>query len=145
MREIKFDVLAVSDTDNNITRYGVERLNEDGNWEYMRSGRDSYLLGTISDNQGNIKFIRRQFTGLHDKNGKEIYEGDIVKFHRFVQELGDGLGITEGEREIICEISFCESGVMLDDVPFFSVGGIHEESFEVIGNIYENRYLLEKQ
>lgn len=91
-----------------------------------------------------------QFTGIKDKNEIEIYEGDIVKLHLFTQELGAGLGVEEGEREMIGVIEYQDLGLSFkeaeDDEEWFylvySPGMIHEESFEVIGNIYENPELL---
>ena len=76
--------------------------------------------------------IWMQFTGLKDKNGKEIYEGDIVK--------GIALG-SFGER--IVEVEFKDGGFY----PFTQGCGkdlylIHFENSEVIGNIYENPELL---
>lgn len=90
-----------------------------------------------------------QFTGIKDKNGKEIYEGDIVKCHKFTQELGENLGVYEGEKEFIAKISFSIYGgtqVELVNGNFMFVWefeeGWHEESLEVIGNIYDNPELL---
>ena len=71
--------------------------------------------------------ILMQFTGLLDKNGKEIYEGDIVKIGRvkFVVEFRDG--------------SFEIIGINVVSVAKIS----HDYSnIEVIGNIYENPELL---
>lgn len=90
-----------------------------------------------------------QFTGLKDINGKEIYEGDILNIHIFTQELGSNLGVTEGEKEFKAEICYQSLGLWLegnkeeesDYIVMFN--GIHEESFEVIGNIHENPNLLE--
>lgn len=65
--------------------------------------------------------IVMQFTGLKDKNGKEIYEGDI--YQTFI----------EGNRPIFI-VEFINGG--------FSVAGLLED-IEVIGNIYENPDLLE--
>lgn len=99
----------------------------------------------------NSSAIYMQYTGLKDKNGKEIYEGDILKCHIFTQELGENLGVTEGEKQFIAEV--CEMGVMGFQVTTKSneSGNLFwydnfedpEEQLEVIGNIYENPELLE--
>lgn len=91
-----------------------------------------------------------QYTGLKDKNGVEIYDGDIVNFHIFTQELGINYGVSEGEKEFKGYICFEELGLAFkqseEDEEWFylvySPGMIHEESFEVIGNIHSNPELL---
>ena len=89
-----------------------------------------------------------QFTGLKDKNGKEIWEGDILKVHIFTQELGESLGVREGEKEFVAEIWYQELGLWLqgnneeDGGYMLWFNGMHEESIEVIGNIFENPALL---
>lgn len=82
-------------------------------------------------------YIIMQYTGLKDKNGKEIYEGDIV----------DGINIDGQEHP---------SGEVVFNAGCFSIKTKHcqhvyepclyeawEEMLFIIGNIYENPELLE--
>jgi len=79
-----------------------------------------------------------QYTGLRDKNGKEIYEGDVLaqnprKYH--VQAHG------EYDSAFVVEWSTINGG---DDADPQSHGyHFDPSSLEVIGNIYENSELLE--
>lgn len=72
---IKLKVFAKFPNDKDFKLWGYEWLNVDGDWTYRRTHRSDHCLGTISDNQGNAKFRRMRFTGLHDGAANEIYEG----------------------------------------------------------------------
>lgn len=78
-----------------------------------------------------------QYTGLKDKNNKEIYEGDIIKLNEpFCNNLDD-------IREIIAEVIYSESSYFLVSKRVgwvASVGSYHKK--EIIGNIFENPELL---
>lgn len=112
-------------------------------------------------NSGLSAYEYMQYIGVDDKNGKEIYEGDIVRMHQF---LFDGC---EYEKEIIVSIEYMEEtacfganliqaeeirkymgyaywGKEKAVIPLCNFYGLHEESFEVIGNVYENADLLKE-
>lgn len=74
-----------------------------------------------------------QYTGLHDENGKEIYEGDIVK------ALISGRWLVG---KVIYEHSGFTIDVMNNKALEFGRRGIIEPWTEVIGNIYNNPELL---
>lgn len=75
------------------------------------------------------KDVLMQYTGLKDKNGKEIYEGDVVKI--------------DGDKKYIGEIKWNVLGFVCD----YGIDGIKNhlpDYVEIIGNIYENPELLTK-
>uniref|UniRef100_A0A6H1ZFP3 Putative YopX protein n=1 Tax=viral metagenome TaxID=1070528 RepID=A0A6H1ZFP3_9ZZZZ len=79
-----------------------------------------------------------QYTGLKDKNGKEIYEGDIVNFQMTRKKLVDHPVMTAFEDETAIYQGAVEWGEF-GWRPF--VDG-KAEKIEIIGNIYENPELL---
>lgn len=99
------------------------------------------------DEVGVSRFIKfknttlMQSTGLFDKNGKEIFEGDIVtdgEFARIVQyhqTLGFYMFDEEGNERF-----FSDSATLED---FEEDAKIVSEILEIIGNVYENPELLE--
>lgn len=88
---------------------------------------DAYLLRTtfLED----IELM--QYTGIKDKNGVEIYEGDII--------------ICKYGPEIMMEVKWVDEGFRtLGKYNGDNYVGYVKNSAEVIGNIYENKNLLEE-
>lgn len=124
MREIKFRVFSKSEG----MRYSFDDWSNDVDvlkdvWKYI----DDYGYFII------------QYTGLKDKNGKEIYEGDIVR-GKFYSDIGVVKWMNER-----CGFFVISNGVGTDIVnrkPFQSAYKMNSCKLEVIGNIYENPELL---
>ena len=75
-----------------------------------------------------------QFTGLRDKHGIDIYEGDIIEFLDF-----SGGSIFSTQPKTICEIKWGKAGYNLPGYGFIFAGN----DCKVVGNIHENPELLE--
>jgi len=127
MREIKFRVW-----NKDYKVMGYDPIIKDGKY-FEIIGND--IWGTSDD------YILMQYTGIKDANGKEIYEGDIVKETK-VYDYSDDIDVN------IYQIIWNEN------ITGFTAEGkngsntIHQNNMgvcEVIGNIYENSNLLESE
>lgn len=82
-----------------------------------------------------------QFTGLYDKNGKEIYEGDIIMC---IGERNDNKGRKYYRKVLFNSGAF---GMKVPEYKFISALCDHvvngKLNWEVVGNIYDNPELLE--
>ncbi|ERR1700744_115012 len=130
------------DIDHHKITYDIDKgfcIFPDGNltniWT-IRSG-PSYI--SQSD-----KFIPMQSTGLKDKNGKEIFEADVLKI-RIAYEEGDEQVTYEVENAVMALIDLKEK-----DVICYTFHHMGNKTFSatidgvIIGNIYENPELLER-
>ena len=107
--------------------------------------RDDALLlsydGFAFDEVPASDFILMQSTGLKDKNGKEIFEGDVVKYE---------VGCNTVTEEVAYDKNFAGFGVRDADIDiiftFLQLADVVDLiSLEVIGNIYQNPELLEEE
>ena len=107
---------------------------------YMTCSGAKYLHYAVMPYKDD-NFIIEQYTGLKDKNGQKIYEGDIVS-----EEFEYGGDKTK----TIWQVRWCDdecafelhyvSGFKVDDC---SLVADDEEDYEVIGNIHKQPELLE--
>lgn len=126
MREIKFRVWHPDEGN----MYYFNCFKEITDWQ----ADDFYRADNTDD--ACVDFM--QFTGLHDKNGKGIYEGDII-FIKGETKLLDIKGKVEYSN-ILAQFIITNTGSIVNEAE--PLGDYEEEDIEVIGNIYDNKELL---
>lgn len=85
------------------------------------------------------KYEVMQYTGLKDKNGKQIYEGDVVLGKFNLDEVEDYIYLTLTEEEKKTQSKLFH----IEDI-FYPYTNPIPEDLEIIGNVYENPELLSK-
>lgn len=137
MREIKFRVW-----DNDLKDMHVCGENEHDTIYFFGNIAAYYNLqnscGSLKDEQGKSTYELMQFTGLRDKNGREVYEGDIFKCiprgcPHAIEWVNDIGGTFWGGMPGFSPSGLCRNG---------GKGYAWTGDEEVMGNIYENPDLL---
>ena len=106
---------------------------------YIDIHSSAIMIDELNDLNDNL--IVEQFTGLHDKNGKEIYEGDILT-------VGENLTceiiyIGNNSDDYGDEINCAFHAKVFIHNKLIPLDGYLKKYCEVIGNIYEDSCLLE--
>jgi len=133
MRELKFKAW-----DNILKSYiPIEYIGISGNGNYFNNSLENCISTT--DN-----WIVEQFTGLKDKNGKDVYEGDILEFKNDLVRHNlhkvfrvDGGLVINSHSDDICK----------DSIVFYEACADMQTSqwirqCEIIGNIHQNPELI---
>lgn len=132
MREIKFRGKMI-DSDEWIYGWlrqsGEQQINK-ANGQYIKTEKYYQIQNEKYKSQFVQEHTIGQYTGLKDKNGTEIYEGDIVKANWFDKE------------KVIGEIYFSMGCFILANSSVSDNQLFIFKNLEVIGNIYDNPKLL---
>ena len=133
MREIKFRAWLKEDK----KMVNVETMDfTDKSIQYLKRSEiiNAYILRRESFDDVELM----QYTGVKDKNGKEIYEGDIVliKLDETSTWYKTVVGFKKG--------AFIANLIGKEDYVYIFHHGFTGDDFEIIGNVYENKNLLEE-
>lgn len=115
-------------------------------WDFVKNEWFYFTIEELLTHKVELRLMalkwESEFTGLLDKNGKEIYEGDIVEIQR-----GKGADYAKFKSEVVFEhSSYGGLGWKLKrnegDNRLSALNNYRASKSEIIGNIYQNKDLL---
>lgn len=139
-REIKFRGKRV---DNDEWVYGYLVFSEDYMFDYSYRIDIPYIIPIDNFNLKDYKEYRvdektvGQYTGLKDKNGKEVYEGDLIRYKNGgIEEIDE---VFFDKEYGTFEIAFNRNKSNSATLGFWIADLDEESSYKIIGNIYDRR------
>ncbi|WP_373757682.1 YopX family protein [Jeotgalibaca porci] len=132
MREIKFRVWCKQYEE--FIQFNKMGFLEDGSLWYVQGvdENEEEINPPYFENQNDWELM--QYTDLKDTNGVEIYDGDVIRFI-----LGD-----YNIREYVEEVVYSDGAFWCGNWLLFDAK-MNDDDLEVLGNIYENPELLERE
>ena len=141
MRDVKFEIMFLvhtKDFESEIKKHytTLDRLTD---------GRDCFDYNSVQI------IAKGQFTGLTDKNGADIYEGDIISFSNgtLSQDVNGDIPCPNGSpmrysknENLIREVIYEKSSFRINNGNPLGSAYLSSDEIEIIGNIHQNSDLL---
>jgi uncharacterized phage protein (TIGR01671 family) len=134
MREIRFRVW-----DAKYNKFVVPNMDNHDVYFYL----SSILAELVPLKEYEGRFILQQFTGYSDKNGREVFEGDILKYKIYEGNMDS----RDDAYEYVDKVKFENGTYFPRPHSFVCEDSWYNHEFfdlEVIGNVFENKDLCEK-